>query len=258
MREIMSKSFTPWRPEEDAILIELYENNQTHAQIARAVGRTIDAVDSRRRKLGLKRELISQKAPPPKDLKEKVLTMNVTQLVKHYGRARSVVARWIDELQLTEIVTGGRRKAIPPTFCKMAPTMTRAELMRLYNTDRLTVMGWLKETGLSSMSRVDWLAQNAKPTPLKIEEDSMDARREFSSRAKLVAAEAAHFLRRTHQSVHRADIRMYEHSPHTWGDVKNVPHRGINQYYVAGKGVMWLDDLITYAETKGFIMKELT
>lgn len=254
----MDNSFTAWRPEEDAILIELYENNQTHAQIARAVGRTIDAVDSRRRKLGLKRELISQKAPPPKDLKEKVLTMNVTQLVKHYGRARSVVARWIDELQLTEIVTGGRRKAIPPTFCKMAPTMTRAELMRLYNANRMSVLGWLKETGITPLSKTEWREQSDNPAPLKIEEESTVPKREFNGQTKLIAAEAAHFLRRTHQSVHRADIRMYEQSSHTWGDVKNLPHRGVNQYYVSGKGVMWLDDLLAYAAIKGFKIKELT
>ena len=256
----MDNSFTPWRPEEDATLIELYENKLTHAQIAQALGRSIDAIDGRRRKLGLKRGVVIRRMPPPDDLIELAKTMNQTQLVKHYGRARSVVSRWMEELELTEIVVDprGTVKAIPHNFCKMAPTMTRAELMRLYNTDRLTVMGWLKETGLSSMSRVDWLAQNAKPTPLKIEEDSTVARREFSGRAKLVAAEAARFLRRYHASVHRADIKMYEHSPHTWGDVKNVPHRGINQYYVAGKGVMWLDDFIAYAETKGFIMKELT
>lgn len=254
----MDNSFTPWRPEEDAILIDLYENKLTHAQIAEALGRSVDAIDGRRRKLGLKRGVIIRRMLPPDDLAELSQTMNLTQLVKHYGRARSVVSRWMEELELTAIVTGGRKKAIPPTFCKMAPTMTRAELMRLYNADRITVMGWLKETGLTPMSRVDWLAQNAKPTPLKIEEDGEVARREFSGRAKMIAAEAARFLRRYHASVHRADIKMYEHSPHTWGDVKNVPHRGVNQYYVAGKGVMWLDDLIAYAETKGFEIKELT
>jgi hypothetical protein len=73
----------------------------------------------------------------------------------------------------------------------------------------------------------------------------------------LIAAEAANFLRRTHPSVHRADIRMYEQSAHTWGDVKNVPYRGVNQYFVSGKGIMWIDDLIAYAQTKGFTIKEL-
>ena len=256
----MDSSFTPWRPEEDATLIELYENKLTHAQIAQALGRSIDAIDGRRRKLGLKRGVVIRRMPPPDDLAELAKTMNLTQLVKHYGRVRSVVSRWMEELELTEIVVDprGTVKAIPHNFCKMAPTMTRAELMRLYNTDRITVMGWFKETGLSPMSRVDWLAQNAKPTPLKIEDDSTVARREFNGRTKMIAAEAARFLRHYHASVHRADIKMYEHSPHTWGDVNNIPHRGINQYYVAGKGVMWLDDLIAYAEAKGFKMKELT
>jgi hypothetical protein len=108
------------------------------------------------------------------------------------------------------------------------------------------------------MSIVERRAQNAKSVPTKIEDDSPVARREFNGRTKLMAAEAAHFLRRTHPSVHRADIKMYEQSSHTWGDVNNVPHRGINQYFVSGKGMMWLDDLIAYAQAKGFKMKELT
>jgi hypothetical protein len=254
----MDNSFTAWRPEEDAKLTGLYENNLTHAQIAEAIGRSVDAVDSRRRKLGLKRQFISQKTPPPSDLEEMLQTMNVTQLVKHYERARSVISRWIDELQLTEIVTGGRKKAIPPTFTKMAPTMTRAELMRLYNTNRPTIVGWLRETGLTALSRDEWRVQNDKTAALKIGEDGTVAKRVFNGRAKMVAAEAANFLRRTHPSVHRADIRMFEQSSHTWGDVNNIPHRGINQYYVSGKGVMWLDDFIAYAEKKGFKMRELT
>jgi hypothetical protein len=119
-------------------------------------------------------------------------------------------------------------------------------------------MRWLKEVGITCQSITERRAQNAKPVPAKIEEDTPVARREFSGHMKLTAAEAAQFLRRFHASVHRADIKMYEHSSHTWGDVKNIPHRGINQYYVAGKGIMWLDDLIDYATSKGFKIKELT
>lgn len=256
----MDNSFTPWQPEEDAILIELYENKLTHAQIAQALGRSVDAIDGRRRKLGLKRGTVIRRMPTPDDLLELAKTMNVTQLTKHYGRARSVVYRWMEELELTEVVVDqrGRTKTVPHNFQKMAPTMTRAELMRLYNTDRLTIIGWLREAGISCQSITERRAQNAKSAPVKIEEDGTVARREFNGRTKLVAAEAARFLRRFHSSVHRADIKMYEHSSHTWGDVKNVPHRGINQYYVAGKGIMWLDDLIDYATSKGFKMKELT
>jgi hypothetical protein len=255
----MDNSFTAWSAEDDATLIGLYENKLTHAQIADVLGRSIDAVDARRRKLGLKRGVIIRKAQTPDDFEEMAKTMNITQLTNHYGRVRSVISRWVEELELTDIVvsSSGRPKAIPHNFSKMAPTMTRAELMRLYNTDRLTIMRWLKEMGITCQSIVDRRVQNAKSVPTKIEEDGPVARREFSSRTKMVAAEAAQFLRRVHASVHRADIRMYEQSSHTWGDVKNIPHRGINQYYVAGKGVIWIDDLIAYAETKGFKMKEL-
>lgn len=256
----MNNRFTAWSAEDDATLIGLYGNKLTHAQIADVLGRSVEAIDARRRKLGLKRGVVIRKAQTPDDFEEMAKTMNMTQLAKHYGRVRSVIARWVEELELTEIVANprARPKAIPHNFSKMAPTMTRAELMRLYNTDRLTIIGWLKEVGISCQSVTERRAQNAKSDPVKIEEDGAVARREFNGRTKLVAAEAAKFLRRFHSSVHRADIKMYEHSSHTWGDIKNVPHRGINQYYVAGKGIMWLDDLIDYATSKGFKIKELT
>ena len=256
----MDNSFTAWNAEDDATLIGLYENKLTHAQIADMLGRSIDAIDARRRKLGLKRGVIIRKASTPDDFQEMALTMNMTQLAKHYGRVRSVIARWVEELELTEIIVSpaGRPKAIPHNFTKMAPTMTRAELMRLYNTDRLTVMRWLKEVGITCQSITERRAQNAASVPTKIEDNGPVVRREFTGHMKLTAAEAAQFLRRLHASIHRADIKMFEHSSHTWGDVNNVPHRGVNQYYVAGKGIMWLDDLIDYAKTKGFKIKELT
>lgn len=253
----MTYRINEWTPEEDAKLKELYAANLMPAQIARAIGRTANAIDSRRRKLGLKRDFVPERAPPPDDLKERLLVMNVSQLVEHYGRARSVIVRWMRELQLERAVVGVRKRAIPANFHKMAPTMTRAELMRLYNTNFVTVRGWLEELGVTPLSMLDRRAQMAKPVPVKIEEECTVPRREFKGHIKLIAAEAAHFLRRTHACVHRADIAMYEQSSHTWGDVNNVSHRGINQYFVAGKGVMWLDDLIAYAETKGFKIKEL-
>ena len=255
----MSKSFTPWRPEEDAILTELYHKNLTYPQIADVLGRSADAVDTRRRKIGLKREFVSHKSPPPDDLREMARTMNVTQLVKHYGRIRSVVLRWMDELKLTEVLVSsrGRKRSVPDNFHVMAPTMTCAALMRLYGSDRRTVKGWLKETGIASIPKTEWYAKTDTFVPDEVKGDEPVARREFSGHTKLIAAEAANFLRRTHPSVHRADIKMYEQSAHTWGDVKNVPFRGINQYFVSGKGIMWIDDLIAYAETKGFKIKEL-
>lgn len=227
------------------------------AEIAQMIGRTTSSVDNRRRKLGLKREQTNDALPAPEDLAERLPTMSIRQLSKFYGRATSVIIRWMFELDLKRKVTSGRKKVIPENFRKMAPTMTSSELMRLYSTDRKTIRGWLHELGIKALSITERHAQKTKTVDIKIEEDRPVEKREFSSHTKLIAAEAANFLRRTHPSVHRADIRMYEQSSHTWGDVKNVPHRGINQYFVAGKGVMWLDDLIAYAKTKGFKIKEL-
>ena len=254
----MVKKISAWSPEEDDQLKELYENKIPLVQIARVLDRTVESVESRRRKTGLRRESLSEKAPPPSDFAEMLETMNVSQLMKHYERARSVICRWMLELELTKIVTGRRKKVIPFTFHKIAPTMTCAELMRLYNTNRVTVRGWLHELGIHPLTIWQRRELNANPVPVKTEEDTPATRRELSGRTKLVAAEAAKFLRRYHPSVHRADIKMFEHSSHTWGDVNNVPFRGINQYYIAGKGIMWSDDLIAYAESRGFKIKELT
>jgi hypothetical protein len=254
----MVKRLSTWQPEEDAMLKELYENNMASEQIAQALGRTVESVDNRRRKTGLKRNFVLEKVPPPDDFVGMLNTMNVSQLMKHYGHARSVICRWIFELELTTIVRGGRKKVIPSNFDTVAPTMTCAELTRLYNANRATIVGWLRERGITPLSIWDRRELNANPVPAKTEEDTPATRRELSGRTKLVAVEAAKFLRRYHPSVHRADIKMFEHSSHTWGDVNNVPFRGVNQYYVAGKGIMWSDDLIAYAESRGFKIKELT
>lgn len=248
-----------WRPEEDAKLKEFYENNLMPAQIGQALGRTANAVDSRRRKLGLRREFVATgPLPAPQDLEERVKTMNITQLAGFYNRATSVIVRWMRELQLTRQVSGLRKKAIPDNFTKVAGGLTQAELTRMYNTDPRTIRGWLQEVGVKALTTQERNAQLKRPVPVEVEPECVVPRREFSGHTKLIAAEAAQFLRRSHQSVHRADIQMFEHSSQTWGDVHQLPHRGVNQYFVSGKGVMWFDDLITYAETKGFKIKELT
>jgi hypothetical protein len=64
-REIMTYRINEWTPEEDAKLKELYAANLMPAQIARAIGRTANAIDSRRRKLGLKRDFVPERAPSP-------------------------------------------------------------------------------------------------------------------------------------------------------------------------------------------------
>jgi hypothetical protein len=253
----MANRINEWRPEEDAKLKELYENNLMPAQIARAIGRTVSAVDSRRRKLGLTREFVMEVAPPPEDLAERIKTMNVSQLAQFYNRATSVIVRWMRELQLTRQVVGVRKKAVPANLAQTAEVMTQAELSRLYNTDPRTIRGWLQEAKVAAVTTQERNAQLTKPDPVKAEPAVEVPRREFNGRTKLIAVEAAQFLRRSHQSVHRADIQMYEHTSQTWGDVHNVAHRGVNQYFVAGKGVMWFDDLIVYAETNGFKIKEL-
>ena len=246
-----------WTAEEDARMIELFNMGHRPASVARAMNRTVNAVDSRRRKLGMRGTFKQEPIPAPEDIEERAATLNVSQLMQHYGRARSVVDRWLREKNLAP-VTGPRRKAVPNNFQLMAKTLTRAELCRAYNTDPRTVRGWLEELGIEPLTTAEKRSHSIPAITKAIAPEVETPRREFNTKTKMIAAEAAQYLRSHFRNVFRADIQMYEQSSHTWGDVNKVPHRGINQYFVVGKGVLWLDELIALAERKGFETRELT
>lgn len=258
MREKVKYVRFNWTAETELRLGELYHQMLPPSKIAEILGVTAAAVDSRARKLGLSRPKKHPAYIIPDDFEERAKTMNVTQLAHFYKRGRETIARWFRERQIAQIESLSKRgKAVPKSFGMMAPNMTRADLCRFYNTSPRTIRGWLEETGTTPLTPEEKrMREPVKPsvyTPTKIEEP----RREFKSKEKLIAAEAAHYLRRIHANVHRADIQMHENSSQTWGDVNKIQHRGINQYYVSGKGVMWLDELIAYAECKGYKQKEL-
>lgn len=247
----MNKSRTPWTPEEDAVLTELYYKNLMPAEISAQIGRSVASVDTRRRKLGLDREFRFEKVPAPDDLRERARTMSVSQLVEFYDRSRSVISRWLHENKIPHII-GRRGKAIPKNFAFIAKTKTQAELARFYGTDPRTVRGWCLEVNVEPMTHRDAIVNRAQQLEKEAKEKAHEARREFSTKTKMVAADAAHYLRRYYRNVFRTDILMFEQSSKTWGDAYEIQHRGFNQYYVEGKGVLWLDDLIALAEARGF------
>lgn len=244
-----------WTPEEDARLVELFKQGLRPAVVARIMDRTVASVDSRRRKFGMRGNFRAEPLPVPEDFEEKAKAMNVSQLMEYYGRAHTVIVRWMRERSINAVI-GVRRKAIPPNFAALAKSLTRAELCRMYNTDPRTVRGWLHDLGVEAISFQEKRTQSIPAITRSIKTNVEIPRREFSTKTKTIAAEAAQFLRKHFQNVFRADIQMYEQSSHTWGDVNKAPHRGINQYFVAGKGVLWLDELIALAERKGFSPKE--
>lgn len=244
-----------WTAEEDARLLELFNKGHRPSTVARLMGRTVASVDSRRRKFGLKGKTEHQKYSVPKDFEEKAKTMNITKMMEYYRKSRTVVARWMKECGLTP-VTGTRRKAVPHNLSLTAMTLTRAELCRVYNTDARTIRGWLDELGIKPLSQHDKRAHNIPAITKEVTTNVVIPRREFDTKTKTVAADAAQYLRKHFQNVFRADIQMYEQSSHTWGDVNKAAHRGFNQYFVSGKGVLWLDELIALAEAKGYSIKE--
>lgn len=247
-----------WTTEKELQLAELFHQMLPPSKIAEALGVTAASVDSRARKLGLTRPKKHPSYIVPDDFEERAKTMNVTQLARFYERSRETIAKWfkIKDIPCDENLAK-RGKAIPKSFETIARNVTRADLAKFYNCDLRTIRGWLEETKIIPLTPEEKRMRQPVKAADIIKPKVVEPRREFKSREKLVAAEAAHFLRRTHLNVHRADIQMYENSSHTWGDVHEIPHRGINQYFVSGKGVMWLDDLVAYAETKGFKVKEL-
>ena len=247
----MDKSRTPWTPEEDAVLTDLFYQKYSFVEISKKIGRSLAAIDTRRRRLGLDIEYKSQKFPMPDDLEERARTMSVSQLVEFYDKSRTVICRWLHENKIPHII-GRRGKAIPKNFALIAKTKTQAELARFYGTDPRTVRGWCLETNIQPMTHKDAVINRMQRYEDEVKEKAHEVRREFNTKTKMVAADAAHFLRRYYHNVFRTDILMFEQSSKTWGDAYEIPHRGFNQYYVEGKGVLWLDDLIKLAEAKGF------
>lgn len=73
----------------------------------------------------------------------------------------------------------------------------------------------------------------------------------FTSKIKTEAPVAADYLRKYYSSVFRCDIKMYENKPGTWGDRHGLDDHGKNQYFVAGKGTMWIDELVELAQRHG-------
>lgn len=244
-----------WTAEDDAKLKELFNMGHKPSAVARIMERTVASVDSRRRKFGMRGNSTQELIPIPDDLREKARMLNISQLMQHYNRSRNVIIRWMREMHLNA-TPGVRRKAIPPNFVSSAKNLTRAELCRMYNTDPRTVRGWLDDLGLEPLTMQEKKLQNVPAITRSIVTNVEIPRREFNTKTKTIAAEAAQYLRKHFHNVFRADIQMYEQSSHTWGDVNKVPHRGINQYFVAGKGTLWLDELIALAERKGFTPKE--
>lgn len=248
-----------WTAEKEMRLAELFHKMLPPSKIAEELGVTAASVDSRVRKLGLTRPRKHPAYIVPDGFEERAKEMNITQLARYYERGRDTICKWLRERNIAQHEDLGKRgKAIPKNFDKIAPNMTRSDMAKLYNCDLRTIRGWLEDTGITPLTP----EEKRMREPVKAENilkkiAHEQPRREFKSHERLIAAEAAHYLRRTHVNVHRADIQMFENSSHTWGDVHEIPHRGINQYFVSGKGVMWLDDLINYAEVKGFKVKEL-
>lgn len=247
-----------WTSEKEIRLAELFHQMLPPSKIAEELGVTAASVDSRVRKLGLTRPKKHPAYIVPDDFEERAKTMNITQLARFYERGRDTVTKWfkIKDIPCDENLAK-RGKAIPKSFEKIATSLTRSDLAKFYNSDLRTIRGWLEETGITPLTPEEKRMREPVTAKDILDPTPQEPRREFKSKEKLIAAEAAQYLRRTHANIHRADILMFENSSQTWGDVNQIKHRGINQYYVSGKGVMWLDDLIAYAESKGYKQKEL-
>lgn len=147
-------------------------------------------------------------------------------VAEHYRVSATLVARW-------EADAGYRRPShravpIPADFAAVAPTMTKAHLVRHYRVSETTVCKWIAACGAAPMTMAQWRRALAG-----VGGCDMAANDQF--RARECHEIAANVLRR-YAAVFRCDARG-----------KACPGGG---YYRVGNAIITPDELLARAERK--------
>ena len=197
--------------------------------------------------------------PLPRDFEEMAEVLSDNGLREYYGCGRQVLARWHSLAGTPDDRAKRKTKlTVPNDFVAMAPQMTKAELGRHYMRDDSVIKRWLTEAGVAPKKFVPKKTVSKKQTgkleakPVKIENREITVY--YESRAK----RAARWLQRKLPCVFWGGIYLYENDQTTWGDVNGLPHKGRDHYYVAGKGPMWIDDMVELAFEYGMPEHERT
>lgn len=239
-----------WGPELDQKLRELYEHGTHVADIAGQLNCTKAAVESRVNRLDLRRPMkpAAMRRPPPADLAEVAARMTRSEMTRHYFVSRDTVIRWINETGVECLDL--RKRGIPSDFATVAPMLTKAELSDRFDKDPSTIERWLRVCGVRAHKVLS--LRNLKLKELEEEKTRPPEVRQFREKVKAIAPVAADFLRKHYSAVFRCDIKLWEARSGTWGSQRGLPDYGKNQYFVAGKGPMWIDELIELAVKHGF------
>ena len=161
----------------------------------------------------------------PEDFAERALSATNADLGIHYGVGRKVITRWRKEAGVpADLVrhAGHMKMEAPADFRDVAVRYTNRQLAERFGVGEKMITRWRKETGctapLTAFSRALLPKQFVPPPP--------------SGRAN----EAAQFLRPTHRPVYHRVIEGKE----------------FEGQYVCGTQVLSADEIIAYAETRGF------
>lgn len=163
----------------------------------------------------------------PEDFATRAQGASNAALQLHYGVGKKVLARWRKEADVpadsTRTVTEMRSKLAPPAdFRDVASRFTNRQLAERFGVGDKIISRWRKETGstapLTAWSRAVLPKQFVPPPP--------------AGRAN----EAAQFLRPTHRPVYH----------------RVIEGKQFEGQYVCGTQLLSADEIISYAESRGF------
>lgn len=139
----------------------------------------------------------------------------------------------------------------PPDWFDLAPTLTVPEIVEHYGLARSTVRRMIKRTGITPQP-----AKSGPPKGTMPANRYRVARGHFSvnvrGNVETEVAEAANYLRRFYRNVFRCDIVARENPKVLWGELHDVPNKGVGYYHVDKKGILANTEVIDLAKAKGW------
>lgn len=172
-------------------------------------------------------------------LNEIARVMNVSpKRLSQYRNSNGIDTRLQDKMRSRETLPA------PKGMLEDAKTMTITAMADKYEMPRTLVKAILLS------NKVEWIDGNKIRQRLGVYMGAALSHR--MERQENVYDYAANHLRRFYRNVHRADIKVYEHSKVTWGDLRDVPSGGKGYYFIDGKGVVTQDEMLSLACNHGF------
>lgn len=158
--------------------------------------------------------------------------------LREYRAAKGIESRLQDKLRARETLVA------PEGMLEDAKFLTITDMAEKYDMPRTMVKAILLS------NNVQWIDGNEQRRKMGLYlSESLNHRMKPQ---ETVYDYAARHLRRHYRNVHRADIKLYEHSKVTWGDMRDLPNGGAGYYFVDGKGVLTKEEMLALACEHGF------